>query len=198
MVAELLDVWLGQTVLSPSTRLDYRRAIGNHIASTPLAKMPVWKVRTFELDALYGALTAKGLGSARVKRVHNILRCALGQAVRWQWIARNPAMDASPPPVRRTRIVPPGPSGVAHLLASAAPDLQTYLLLSAHLGARRGEVCALQWADIDLRQGELTIRRALVDGGPGVGVVAKDTKTHQDRTVAISPTVPPSQSQTAP
>src|ERR1035441_2409514 len=55
----------------------------------------------------------------------------------------------------------PAPEGVAAVIA-AARDLQLdllalYLWLAAVTGARRGELCGLQWADIDLNTGVVHI-----------------------------------------
>jgi len=186
-VATLLDAWLtGHRGLSPSTRADYRSAIRRHLPA-PFMSTKLWRVRTHDLDQLYTSLTAADVGDDRIRRVHTILRCAFAQAVRWQWIARNPAIDASPPSPGRRAITPPAPDELRRLLAAAdaAGDFGVYLRLSAHLGARRGEVCALRWGDVDLDRGEVTIRRALVDGGRGVGVVVKGTKTDRERTLAL-------------
>jgi integrase len=57
------------------------------------------------------------------------------------------------------------------------------IMLAALTGARRGELCALRWTDVDLEAGRLLISRSLaeVDGR----IVEKDTKSHQDRTLAL-------------
>jgi integrase len=188
-VGQLLSAWLDIAQLSPSTALDYRRAIASHIPP-PMQSQKVWKIRTHDLDALYAALARKGLGPARIRRVHNILRRSLGQAVKWQWIARNPAVDASPPPLPPTKVEPPAVDDVRRWVAACDGQMRVYAVLAANLGARRGEICALQWPDVDLEAGTITVRRALVDGGPGVGIVAKGTKTTRDRAVALdAPTV---------
>jgi len=184
-VDQLLTAWFARARLGPATRVDYASAM-KHIPP-PFRRLPVWKVRPHHLDQLYGTLERDGLSATRIRRVHNILRTALGQAVKWQWIARNPATDASPPPVPAAKIQPPSPDDVRRLILAADhdPQLGTYLRLSAHLGARRGEVCALRWSDINLDTGEVTIQRAWSDGGKGVGMVLKTTKTNQERTVAL-------------
>ncbi len=65
------------------------------------------------------------------------------------------------------------------------PAAALYLWLVAITGARRGELCALQVCDIDLDNGVLHIAYTYVvcDGHR----VRKDTKTHQDRHLAIDP-----------
>jgi integrase len=52
------------------------------------------------------------------------------------------------------------------------------------LGARRGELCALQWSEVDLDQGEVLIAGGIVRV-PGESLLDKATKTHAKRCVAI-------------
>jgi len=184
-VRQLLDAWFAQAELAASTRRDYRSAMEQHLYDRPIARQRVTAVRAHHLDALYRQLAAAGLGAPRIHRVHSILRVAFAQAVRWQWIHRNPATDARPPSTRRAPIRVPSPDEMRRLIDAADTEFAAYLHLSALLGARRGEVCAFQWGDVDLEAGEVTISRALADGGVGVGVVAKSTKTDRTRRVAL-------------
>ncbi len=63
--------------------------------------------------------------------------------------------------------------------------LALYLWLVAITGARRGELCALRVRDIDLDKGIVHIAfNYVVVGGRRI---RKDTKTHQDRYLAIDP-----------
>jgi integrase len=52
-------------------------------------------------------------------------------------------------------------------------------------GPRRGELCALRWTDVDFEGRVLTIARSYVESGSYR--VHKDTKTHQQRRIALSP-----------
>lgn len=167
----------------------YRRDIGHAIGHIPpaLAAMPIHKVRPHDLDALYGHL-GRTLGPDRIRRVHTILRQSFAQAVKWQWITSNPANDASPPPAPKTTPRPPSPDAVRKLLAAADGELLTFITLSAALGQRRGTTVALKWSDIDLVRRQAVIRRAVADGGRGVGIVVKGTKTDTEHTVSIDET----------
>jgi len=56
-------------------------------------------------------------------------------------------------------------------------------MLAAATGARRSELVALRWRDVDLSDGTVRIERGVVMGP--AGLVEKDTKTHAARRVAL-------------
>ncbi len=129
------------------------------------------------------------MSAATIRQVHAILSGAFAAAVRWEWIDRNPASSARLPTPRHRSPVSPAPSEVAAVIAGARARqldlLAVYIWLAAVTGARRGELCALRWSDIDLDGGVVHVASSyLVRGGEKV---RKDTKTHQDRFLAIDP-----------
>lgn len=86
---------------SPKTALETRRFIDNYIGPR-LGGTKLRRITTSGLDDFYSDLRARGgrggrpLSPATVRRVHLVLRRALGQAKRWGWLVSNPAADASP------------------------------------------------------------------------------------------------------
>ena len=127
------------------------------------------------------------MSAATIRQIHAILSGAFATAVRWGWIERNPAMTAKLPRSRPRTATSPHPADVAKVIAAARASgqdpLALYLWLAAVTGARRGELCALHWADLDLQRGAIRIAHSYsVAGGTKV---RKDTKTHQDRSLAI-------------
>ena len=118
--------------------------------------------------------------------LHAILSTALNQAVKWGWIDRSPAARASAPPLRQTAMKIPTPrraQPASPRQADVDPVLATAIALAALTGARRGELAALRWSDVDLVTGRLRIARSLtvVDGTVHEG----PTKTHQVRDIAL-------------
>lgn len=183
---DLLDRWMVHLAqdASPATIAAYRHYLKNHILPA-LGTTKVDRVRPADLDALYAELRGR-LSPASVLKVHTILRAALGQAVKWRMLADNPASHATPPRAPRPPIQPPSPEQVALLLAAADdqdPDLGVFLRLAAVTGARRGELCALRWSDVDLADGEVVIARSIVMGEGKV--YEKGTKTNRARRVAL-------------
>lgn len=132
-------------------------------------------------------LTHRPLSPGSIRQVHAIIRGALGQAVKWEWVDRNVALLASPPKLRRQPVRPPTVATVLLLMAAAEEedrDLGMAVRLAAATGARRGELCALRWSDVDLDAGVVRIARAVVEVR-GKGTIAKSTKSYAERSVSL-------------
>jgi DNA-binding transcriptional regulator YhcF (GntR family) len=126
--------------------------------------------------------------ASTIRGIHSILSGAFAAAQRWEWTDRNPAESAKPPTTIRQPIPATSPDDVAKVIAEARAHnaaLGLYLWLVVVTGVRRGELCGLQIRDIDLDGGLVHVAfNYVVRGGQRV---RKDTKTHQDRWLAIDP-----------
>jgi len=122
-LVELPEEWFAHAEpdFSPKTAAETRRILDRTVIPR-LGDRRVDKLRPSDLDALYGELRTTGgwagrsLAPATVRRIHGIIHRALGQGVRWGWVAKNPAAQASPPRVPPPRIEPPSPADVAKLI----------------------------------------------------------------------------------
>lgn len=126
------------------------------------------------------------MAPATVRKFHTVARSALQQAVKWEWMAVNPAANSSPPKVRKKEPTPPTPAEVARILAAAGkddPDLYVFIRLAAVLGARRGEILGICWKDFidDYRSVEISSSVVITRGD----VLVKEAKTDRVRRVAI-------------
>jgi integrase len=185
---QLANKWLdlvGKN-LSPTTLRGYRNKLAVRIFPA-IGDRPVNKITTDELDQLYRALVDHvGLSPATVRQINAIIRRALRQAVIWGWITTNPAANVTPPRVMKPKLSPPDADQVDELLYYASqrdPELGHFLHIATSTGARRGEVCALRWSNLDTKLGTLTIERSIAEV-PG-GVKEKDTKTHAERRITL-------------
>jgi len=126
--------------------------------------------------------------ASTIRGIHSILSGAFAAAQRWEWTDRNPAESAKPPTTVRQSIPATSPDDVATVIAQArtrSTALGLYLWLVVVTGVRRGEPCGLQIRDVDLDRGLVHVAfNCVVRGGQRV---RKDTKTHQDRWLAIDP-----------
>jgi integrase len=192
-VGDLCERWYNQAEpdLSPAVAANYRRLLDRHIIPR-FGATPLRRLRTSDLDAWYAELRRSGGQAGRalapnsIVRIHAVLHRALGQAVKWGWLRTNPASAASPPRAKKHTIVLPEPGDIVRLMRAAEevnPALPLFFRLATTTGARRGELCALRWTDVNLERGELTISRGLVQAGGRV--IEQDTKTHAERRVTL-------------
>jgi integrase len=180
---ELLDHWLSTTDVAPTTLAKYRQTTDAHLRPV-LGAVALERLRPADLEAFLAGL--RPLGVYAVRRAYDLLSIVLGLAVRLGWLATSPMPGVTPPKVRRREITPPTPEVVGRLLAHASevdPPLATWLRLAVVTGARRGELCALRWADVDLDGLAVTISGSLARIGGAL--VRKETKTERPRVVAI-------------
>jgi integrase len=182
---------MSEVDLSPTT-VQVTRWFADCYIRPRIGTVRLRKLTAIDLDRFYAELRASGgregtpLAPRTVKRVHNIVRRALQQAVRWGWLSENPAVHASPPRTQRVEPTAPSPEDVGRLVSKANeadPEFGLFLRLAAVTGARRGELCGLRWDAVDIDGANLLIARSVVRGGDGL--VDKDTKTHQARRVAL-------------
>jgi integrase len=188
-VGQLLDRFLEHAESlgrSPTTLREHRRTIETTLRPE-LGRIKLAKLTAADLDRLYARLTARGLKATSVRRIHAVIGAALRQAERWDLVDRNVAHRASPPPVHAAEIAAPSPDEVQRIIEAAEatePALAGLLLLAALTGARRGELCALRWSDVDWQAGTLRVARSIYEAAGG-GWGEKDTKTHQVRRIGL-------------
>lgn len=165
-----------------------------------IGRVPLQQVSAATLERLYGALLAeggrgKGLAPSTVRDVHRTLHKAFGDAVRWGHLSRNPAAAAEAPALSK---VAADARSAQHVWTAA--ELGRFLAaiedhrygpvfhLTAMTGARRSEVLAVRWSDVDLEAARIRFGRTLVRDADGTYVLTDGTKsTASARTVALDP-----------
>ena len=123
--------------------------------------------------------------------VHRCLHRALAQAVTWRLLAHNVATGATPPPRPHRKVVALAPEQVAVLLDAAdralSPWLGSWTVLAAATGARNGELCGLEWADLELDAGTVRFRQAHTIIDPAVLPDADPGSSRRRRELAVGP-----------
>jgi integrase len=187
-----LTEWLkaSKKKFRPSTYERYRGIIDNDLAPSAIGKMLLQQVRPTHLEQYYaGAAQA----ATTLTLHHTILFQALRKATKDRHLARNPAIDLDHKP-RRPRQKRAEDAmqhcwtaidARAFLLAAlaAGPRQAAFYALALDSGARKGELCGLKWANLDLDAGKLRIVEQLLKPGPDP--VFGPTKTGLPRTVSL-------------
>ena len=184
----------GLVELAPATVVTSRSA-AKRMCSTVLAdghtfgEIRLSRLTWSDIESLYAAMRAGGSGPAWVRRCATVLTRALELARKRGLIDANPSKDATRPRTVRSKPFAPTTAEVRELLAAAAKrdaEATDAAVVLASTGARKGELLAIRWADVDLDRAEVHISAAISDGGRGVGVVRKPTKRSDWRDVPLT------------
>jgi integrase len=178
------DRWAASTARNQASR-------ARLVAAGPLGPRPVSSVKVEDVDRWVLRMRAQGVGAASIHNQLTVLRAAMAQAVKWEWITRNPAALAAP--VQRPHAERPGMPDQAVIAAIKAAPHQAAAVafrLSAATGARRAELAALRWEDL---HGDELVIGGQIAAHPNVDphhppVLRREpTKTRQLRRVTLDP-----------
>jgi integrase len=188
----LEDEWLPAIAhtIRPNTLEHYRTQTAAYVVPR-LGNVQLQSLTPQRLNTFYGELLAKGatngapLAPQTVRNVHRMIHTALEAAVRWGKLSRNAASAAQPPrlPKADRRIWTEDDLRVFLEFASDDP-LFALWLLAATTGMRRSELLGLQWCDLHLDDGYLTIVRALTVAAHRIHLDAPKT-AHGSRRVGL-------------
>ena len=194
-VAEYLARWLDDSVrdnVSHRTESNYRLMTRQYIVPA-FGTVKLTKLAPACIQSLYRRLQDEGK-HATARYVHATLHRALGQALRWGMVARNPAALVTPPRAKKSEVFALTSEEVEKLFQAARESedrLEALYILAVHTGMRQGELLGLRWTDIDLGSAEPSLRvaRQLQRARDGGGLVFASTKTKKGRHVSLGPTV---------
>jgi integrase len=199
-VDQYLDRWLAHIRISLRARTvaRYTALLRDHVRPHVGAR-PLKQLSPLEIQAVYDRLAVGGrrdgkpggLAPQHILAVHRCLHRALAQAVTWRLLARNAAIDVTPPRRPHRKVVALAPEEVAVLLDAAdrvsSPWLGPWTVLAAATGARNGELCGLEWADLDLDAGTVRFCQALTIIDPAVLPDADPSMSSRRKELAVGP-----------
>ena len=172
--AKLVDVWLDDldltNKLAPSTRALYERNM-RHLVMPAFEHYLLREITVRKVDQFIKTLaTTKSYSMA--KQARTVLSLALGLAVRFDAIAKNPVRDTSrlhKPPTQAMALTAPQVEKIRTAARSwrrgpgfsgPPPDGQLEQIIEVMLGtsARIGEVLAIRKCDVDVTSNPATVR----------------------------------------
>ena len=167
-----------------------RKNIVPLIGAIALSKLRPAQIATAYASALTSGRRdgSGGLSPRTVHHMHRILKQALGQAVKWEILLRNPADAVDPPKVERNTMNTFDLPQTADLIdALRDTRMLAPTLLAVLCGLRRGELAALRWRNVDLHTGQIAVVESAEETKAGVRY--KEPKSGRARTVALSATM---------
>ena len=178
--------------LAPKTIERYRE-LGAYLAPELLA-MPLAEITPLHLSREWNRLLKSGghhrktkqarpLSRKTVRHVAGLVSSAFARAQKWGLVTANPVTYSEPPVPKKHRGIALTPAQQVLVFESATGPwcMATFLEFAAATGARRGEVLALRWSDI--QDGRAVITRSLTQTRQVLEF--EDTKTERPRDLKV-------------
>jgi integrase len=181
--AEFAERWLTEYLpgrgLKLTTTDGYRQALKCHLLPFfGRYRLSELERRPELVDSFVTAKIKEGLAPKTVVNQLLVLQGMLKRAVRWRLIQRNPVLECERPRVEQAELNVLSEVEIGRLwsaygeLERAAPPTEkvwwrlgrTLTFIALGTAMRRGELLALRWRDIQLLEGLVTVREALVKG----------------------------------
>jgi len=162
----------------PSTQALRRSVLTSHLVPAfgdlPLAEIDATKVERYKMAKL-----AEGLSAGTINLYVSTLAKCLHDAVEWGVLTVAPRTKFLRHPRHRFDFLS---HEEADRLVAAMPTepWQTMATLALNTGLRIGEICGLQWNDIDMHGRQLVVRRSVVRG------IVGSTKNNRERQIPLS------------
>ena len=192
-VNDAISAWErnGWEDLSPSTVRRYRSIWRVHVRDT-IGRKRIKALGPYEVEHYFRQLKKQGQSEASIRQIRAFLHRSCRLARKWSGNRLpNPISGTELPDwalqEQRPQVRAPEPEEVRSLIRAARSvdsRLATFIRFMAATGARRGEVCALRWSDVDWKKSAVRLDEAIVaDVG---GARTKSPKNRSSiRTIAL-------------
>lgn len=203
-LSEFIPLYLEQkkNVLAPYTFSAYERVL-NTLIMPALGHHKLKDIKPVHIQAFIeqlctikkknrdGTFSEETLSPASIQRYLTILQSVFKLAIKRQIIKENPARSEllDVPKTTAPKVEIFTKQEAAEMLAALENEplqFQVLIQLAIMTGARRGELVALKFSDIDKESGKITIERAAVKL-KGKSPETKPPKDYEIRTVTVSP-----------
>jgi integrase len=196
IVSEYLNYWLDEHAAlrcSPKTLEEYcglAKYLREHLGAVRVCDLKAAAIQeVVNRLQLHGGMkteehpVGRPLSPKRTHAIASLLHTCLADAVRLEHLPINPMADRRVKLPKRSKRRPAviDPSMLGELWETARGlRIYPFIVTAACTGARRGELCALIWPDIDFGRGVLTISKSL-EQTKASGLRVKGTKSGEPR-----------------
>lgn len=194
-LAQYLARWADhmKSQVAPSSHQRYVEIATKNL--TPLlGNLILTKIQPAQISAAYTKALESGrrrgeggLSPRTVHHMHRVLKQAMGQAMRWSLLVRNPCDAVQPPKVERKAPATYDTDEAVEVMETLRPTrIFIPTLLGMLCGLRRGEITALRWHSIDLERGQLAVVASTEQLAGKGNCRENETKGTRNRTIALS------------
>ncbi|MFZ2080444.1 MAG: tyrosine-type recombinase/integrase, partial [Xanthobacteraceae bacterium] len=191
-LGEYLNKWVEEQRIGAKALERYKQIVRTNLIPA-LGHIALSKLTADQINAHYTKALANGrldgrkggLSPATVQYQHFILKKALKDAVRRTLLVRNPMDAVDSPHVEKPTMRTLDLDQAARLIEDArSSSLFIPILLALTCGLRRGEICALRWANVDLDKATLNVVESVEQTLAGIRL--KRPKSGRGRVIDLS------------
>lgn len=192
-VNQAIEGWRrnGWEDLSPNTTNRYDGIWRNYIADS-IGRRRIVTLTPYEVESYFRDLKRAGLGPKSIRQIRAVLHRACRLARKWSnGVLPNPIEDTEMPDwalhEQPAEVRAPTVEELRSILAAAdlgEPRLAVFIRVVAASGARRSEICALRWSDVDLDRRRISIDESIVQSA-GTRMVRGPKNRSSVRNLAI-------------
>lgn len=191
---EMAEFWLesdGEKRLAPKT-LERYKSLLKRVYESKIGKMRLIDINQMDLNEFYNYLALPGtnkntgatLSNKTIREHHNVISKVLETAWKWGLVEENVAKRADPPSVgtHETECLDEREvAEVFRLLENEPIQYRTMITMLIMFGLRKGELCGLEWKDVDFDKKTIYIRRT--SQYVNRQIITKSTKTQKSTRV---------------
>lgn len=162
---QFADYWLQNVIkeqLSYTSFKSYNSKINNYVIPH-IGNVELLSITRFDVQQMIHSLQqTTSLTSNSIRQVFNIFSKSLRYACEMELISKNPVIGIEPPSICKYKPTVYTQKEISKLLQVAInTDIEIPILLACKMGLRRGEISALQWKDICLKDKTLSITKTV-------------------------------------
>jgi integrase len=138
-------------------------------------------LRPLDFTGFYAELVRAGKAPRTIRHIHGVMHRALSQAKTWSLVRDNCLEQVRPPRVPDREVVILQPDRARQLIERLrGTSIYLLAMLALATGARRNELLAIRWKDLDLDAGRMRVEQAL-EQTAAYGIRTKAPKTRSGR-----------------
>ena len=163
-VGDLLERWIedsARVTCEPGTVQEYRRIVDKHLKPR-IGDTKLSALKPLHIQSMLATMERAKVGARTRQYALISLHRAFAVGIRWKLVMWNPCDGVDRPKVTRREIVPLSADQASKLLKASEENRQhAVIVLAITTGMRQGELFGLQWEDVDLPRGVLSVKRSL-------------------------------------
>jgi len=170
----------------PSTARGYEQLLRSYVVPA-LGGWKLSQVQRRDIQDFVDDLRKQGLSASTIANILDPLRVIFRRAIRRDEISIDPTDNLDLPAIRgrRDRIEPPER---AHEYLAALPDSErAFWAVALFCGLRRGELCGLQWTNVDFEAGAIRVERSWDPRAGRGGLLPHGEHRHRPADEALPP-----------